>query len=81
MFAKLRTAKFFKVSVNDEGVAVGFLGRTARIARVHQEGLPDTVEQGGPTYRYPARPLLGFTEEDRELIRDLLLEHVTNLTA
>jgi phage virion morphogenesis protein len=79
MFAKLRTAKNLKVSVSDEGVAVGFLGRTARIARVHQEGLPDTVEKGGPTYRYPARQLLGFTQEDREAIRDLLLQHVTDL--
>jgi phage virion morphogenesis protein len=75
MFAKLRTNKHLKVFVDDEGVAVGFLNRTARIARVHQEGLPDLVEPDGPTYRYPARQLLGFTEADRELIRDVLLRH------
>lgn len=73
MFAKMRTARHMKVQVTGEGVAVGFLGRTARIARVHQDGLEDSVEVGGPRYRYPQRSILGFTDEDRQKIREVVL--------
>lgn len=76
MFAKLRTAKLMKIDIDAEGVAIGWTGRVARIARVHQEGLESEVAPGGPKYRYPMRQLLGLTEADRELIRDKLLEHL-----
>ncbi len=77
MFAKLRTAKHFKVQTTEEGVAVGFLGRAARIATVHQEGREDRVKPGGPTHRYSARTLLGFTDAEREQLRDSVLAHLT----
>ncbi len=73
MFAKMRTARHMKVQVTGEGVAVGFLGRTARIALVHQEGREDAVEAGGPRYRYAERRLLGFTQSEREQIHDRIL--------
>ena len=76
MFEKLRAARHLKVQTDEEGVAVGFLGRTARIARVHQLGLRDQVQPGGPQYDYPARELLGLTEAEREQIKDLLLQHL-----
>lgn len=76
MFQKLATAKHLKVRVTGEGVLVGFFGRTARIARVHQEGLRDQVAPDGPEVKYPARPLLGFSESDRTRIRDVLLDHL-----
>lgn len=79
MFAKLKTAKHLKTQLTGEGVAIGFLGRAARIAQVHQEGLVDQVERDGPSYRYPARRLLGFTDADRELIKDMLLNHLGGL--
>lgn len=77
MFQGLTKAKHFKVQASDQDVAVGFLGRVARIARVHQEGLSDRVTAGGPTVRYERRELLGFTDAERQMIRDLLLEHWT----
>ncbi|NML31786.1 phage virion morphogenesis protein [Paraburkholderia antibiotica] len=76
MFAKLRTAKWLKVEVTAEGLAVGFEGRVARIAAVHQEGQLAPVDPHGPTYRYPRRALLGFTDDDYRLIRDMLIEHM-----
>ncbi|ABM38597.1 phage virion morphogenesis protein [Polaromonas naphthalenivorans] len=76
MFSKLRTAKWLKVQVTGEGVAVGFLGRASRIASVHQGGERDLVKPGGPAYQYPVRELLGFTAEDRENIQDLILQHL-----
>ncbi len=77
MFTKLRTSQWLKIETGEHHLAVGFFGRVARIARVHQEGLTDRVENNGPEYKYPSRVLLGFTPADRELIRDSLLRHLT----
>jgi phage virion morphogenesis protein len=76
MFAKMRTARFLKVETDAEGLAIGFAGRVARLARIHQDGETAPVEPGGPDYKYPVRQLLGFTQQDRELIRDKLLAHL-----
>lgn len=48
MFAKLRHAKYFKVSARPNAVSMGFVGRLARIARVHQEGLAEKAWPDGP---------------------------------
>jgi len=77
MFQGLTKAKHLKVEASEQAVAVGFLGRVARIARVHQEGLSDRVTANGPTVRYERRELLGFTDAERQTIRDLLIEHLT----
>lgn len=76
MFGKIRMAKHFKVLRDGQGPAVGIVGRSARIASVHQYGLRDAVTPGGKEVQYPERVLLGFTEDDVERIRDLLLEHL-----
>lgn len=76
MFTKLRTARFLKVATTESQIAVGFFDRVARIARVHQYGLTDKVGKNGPSYKYPARVLLGFSEGERDLIRDALLNHI-----
>lgn len=77
MFAKLRTIRHLKLITNAEGVSIGFLGRTAQIARVHQEGLKDEVSPGGPTVLYPERRLLGMSREDVEAIKDMILETIS----
>ncbi|MEA0907762.1 phage virion morphogenesis protein [Xanthomonas campestris pv. campestris] len=76
MFAKLRQAKFFKVSASPNAVSVGFVGRVSRIARVHQDGLTERVRPPGPMARYAKRVLLGLSAEDRQLIRDQILNHL-----
>ncbi|APP87391.1 phage virion morphogenesis protein [Xanthomonas hortorum] len=75
MFAKLRQAKYFKVSATPNAVSVGFMGRVSRIARVHQEGLTEQVRPGGPKARYEKRMLLGFTKEDRQITENMILSH------
>lgn len=75
MFAKIRQPKHLKVQATPDAAAVQFLGRVARIAQVHQGGLPDRVARGGPRVRYERRELLGFNAADRELIERTLLEH------
>lgn len=78
MFARMRTAKHLRLQADEQAASVGFIGRTARIARVHQEGLRDQVQAGGATYEYPVRALLGLSEGDRERIKDLLLDHLAD---
>ena len=76
MFQKIRTQKNLKIEQDENQLSVGFFGRVARIARVHQEGLTDKVAKKGPAYLYPARPLLGFSVSDQTLIRESLLRHI-----
>lgn len=77
MFSKLSTARFMKMQVTPEGVAVGFFGRIAKIARVHQEGMSDIVKPSGRPYQYPSRILLGFSKADRDMIGDELIKHLS----
>ncbi|MBK5412084.1 phage virion morphogenesis protein [Pseudomonas sp. TH34] len=77
MFKKLRTASYLKVRGDSNAVTVGFTGRIARIARVHQYGLNDRAERGAPDVRYEQRELLGLNEANLDLIRDSLLNHLT----
>ena len=75
MFKKLRTATYLKVRGDSSGITVGFTGRIAQIARVHQYGLRDRAERGAPDTRYATRKLLGLTDKDLDIIRDGLLAH------
>lgn len=79
MFAKIRTARYMKLETTESQLVIGFFGRIARIAGVHQRGLRDKVAKNGPDYQYPARPLLGFSATDREMIRDRLLDELRSL--
>lgn len=77
MFAKLKQARFLRAESDSQGLTIGFVGRVARVARVHQFGESDHVASNGPQYKYPARVLLGLTDTDRDLIADMLLAHLT----
>lgn len=76
MFAKLRQARYLRAESDTMGLAIGFAWRIARVARVHQFGERARVAPGGPEYQYPARVLLGFTYEDREMIQSMLLTRI-----
>lgn len=76
MFKKLRTTRFLQIQADERGFAIGFAGRVARLARIHQFGEESRVAPYGPVYRYPVRALLGFTVAEREMIRNRLLRHL-----
>jgi len=76
MFSKLGQAKHLKLQSTADSAALTFLGRTARMARVHQYGLRDKPGRNSPDTQYARRELLGFSAADRELIRDSLLTHL-----
>jgi phage virion morphogenesis protein len=77
MFTKLRTAKYLKAKATEAGASVEFTGRAGQIASVHQEGTVDRVAPKGPRVRYPRRRLLGFAATDRDMIRDVLIDHLS----
>lgn len=79
MFAKIRTAKHLKVKATGDQIEVGFFGRVARIARIHQEGLEERNLTNGRRYRYPSRKLLGVGKMHINTVRHSLLYHLALL--
>ena len=76
MFLKMPRASYLKAKGAGQSITVGFTGRVARIARVHQYGLKDRAEANAPEVKYKQRQVLGLTEFDLDLIRDGLLAHL-----
>ncbi|PZP30438.1 MAG: phage virion morphogenesis protein [Roseateles depolymerans] len=78
MFTKIRQASYLKTQASPEEATVGFAGRIARIASVHQFGLRDLVKAGGPEYTYPKRALLGLTSDEKERVRSMILDRLSS---
>ncbi|PWB14233.1 phage virion morphogenesis protein [Acinetobacter sp. AM] len=77
MFNVIKTSKYMRIERTADGVAIGFMNRVANIARVHQYGLRDRVERDGPTVKYDARELLGFTPDELDMIESEVLNHLS----
>ncbi|WP_380184882.1 phage virion morphogenesis protein [Kalamiella sp. sgz302252] len=73
MFARLRTAKYMKAKGTADDAVVEFAGNVQRMARVHHYGLRDRPARGGKEVVYEARPLLGLTEEDLQVVENIFL--------
>ncbi|WP_426767379.1 phage virion morphogenesis protein [Erwinia aphidicola] len=76
MFAKLRTVKYMKSKGTGDDAAVEFTGRVQRMVRVHHYGLRDRPARGGQDVQYEARPLLGFSDDDLEMIEQEITHHL-----
>ena len=78
MFAKLRTARYFKIQSNANEVSVGFNGSSAMVAKVHQYGLMSSPSKTKDfKVRYAQRELLGFSQSDLDIIEDLVIEQLS----
>ena len=55
---------------------VDFTGKVQRMARVHQYGLKDRPNRNSRDVQYEARPLLGFTRDDEQMIEDVIIRHL-----
>lgn len=79
MMAGLRAARRLKVTATPQSSEIGWNGRDARIAAVHQFGALDYVDRAhsDAKARYPARPLIGLTPEDVAQVRATVLEHLS----
>lgn len=76
MFVKMRSARHLRAQSTASEATVGISGRAARIARIHQEGLRDQVQPGGPSVIYPRRELLGLSDDDTGRVRDWVTDRV-----
>ncbi len=76
MFRKLRGGRNLRADATDREAWIGFTGRAADIARIHQDGLFDRPSAKAKPVRYAERALLGLTEAERSRAVDILLEHV-----
>lgn len=76
MFAKLRTSRYMKASGDDSSAAVEFTGNVQRIARVHQSGLKDKPGRSSPAVQYPERQLLGFSDNDQQLVESMIIKYL-----
>jgi len=79
MFSRLRQARRMRLRSTPDEAAIAFMGRAARIARVHQYGLRDRPGKGQADVRYERRELLGFSVDDLRLIEEKLIQHLTNV--
>lgn len=76
MFRKLRSGRNLRADATDQEAWIGFTGRAAEIARVHQDGLQDRPAAKAKPVRYAKRRLLGITDAERSRVLDMLLAHV-----
>ncbi|MEH8744318.1 phage virion morphogenesis protein, partial [Klebsiella pneumoniae] len=74
MFAKLRTNRYMKATGSDSAAVVEFTGKVQRIARVHQLGLKDKPSPKSAAVEYPQRQLMGFTDDDRQLVESVIID-------
>nr|WP_186354018.1 phage virion morphogenesis protein [Pseudomonas psychrotolerans] len=80
MFEKIRRARYLKAEGTPRQAVIGFGGRVARIAEIHQHGLNDRPAKKAPSMRYPRRELLGLTKSDLKLVEGILLLEIERFT-
>ncbi|MDV7070267.1 phage virion morphogenesis protein [Citrobacter werkmanii] len=78
MFQKLRTSRYMKASGRNDAAVVEFTGKVQRIAQIHQYGLKDRPNPHAQDVQYPERQLLGFSQDDKQLVEVLVLVNLIN---
>lgn len=73
MFAKLRTSRFMKATAGNDAAVVEFTGKVQRMVNVHQYGLKDKPGRNSAPVQYDARPLIGFSAEDRQTVEEIII--------
>lgn len=76
MFRKIRRSGNMQAGHNDHEAWIGFAGRLAAVARVHQFGEKDRPARHAREVRYARRELLGEMAQDREELLDAVIEHL-----
>ncbi|MGX2969307.1 phage virion morphogenesis protein [Ursidibacter sp. B-7004-1] len=81
MFRKIATPRFMKLRRTAEGIELGYSGSDANIANVHQYGLRARVNRRADwKVKYEQRELLGFSDEDIQMIEDLVIKALADGT-
>lgn len=64
--------KRMQANSGENWAEVGFSGRTAELAAVHQYGKTIKVFKNRPQVRYPIRELIGMRQADKQYVRETL---------
>ncbi|EIJ69430.1 phage virion morphogenesis protein [Pasteurella bettyae] len=79
MFKKITSPSHLKLKRNDDGLTLGFSGGDAAIANVHQHGLKSRIsDRLAFKVKYAQRELLGFTDEDVEMIENYVIKALSD---
>lgn len=78
MFQKLRASRYMKATGSENSAVVEFTGKVQRIARVHQYGLKDRPNPHSRDVQYAERRLLGFSQNDKDLMEAMIINHFKN---
>lgn len=76
MFFKISNTTWLKARASEQQAVVEFVGTANRLATIHQYGLKDRIK--GREISYPARELLGITEQERDQLETTLLAHLSH---
>jgi phage virion morphogenesis protein len=77
MFAKLRTNRFMKATGSNDAAVVEFTGKVQRMVNVHHYGLKDKPSRYSKEVQYDARPLIGFSDDDRQTVEAIIIEKLS----
>ncbi|WP_313088432.1 phage virion morphogenesis protein [Atlantibacter hermannii] len=80
MFAKLRTSSYMKAVADESAAAVEFTGKVQRLVQVHHFGLKEKVGPKSKIIKYPARQLLGFSQQDIDFISNTIINYLSDLS-
>ncbi|MBB5985304.1 phage virion morphogenesis protein [Sphingobium lignivorans] len=76
MFRRIRRSGVMLANASDQEAWVGFAGRVAAVARIHQLGLFDKPSANAAEIRYAMRELLGFSAQDRAMVLEATIDHI-----
>ena len=66
--------KQLKTEYSADYAAVGFGGRTATVAEIHQQGKTIKPSRYAKATNYPIRALVGFSQDDEKWMREIINE-------
>lgn len=75
MFQKIIRQKYLKPEYSSQGASVGFTGFISLVATEHQYGLRGRINER-ISAKYPQRELLGFTQNEIDMIEEAIVNHV-----
>lgn len=74
MFFKISSPAWLKARASEQQAVVEFVGTANRLVNTHHYGLKERIK--GREVQYPARELLGITEQEVGQLESLLLMHL-----
>ncbi|MEF9957978.1 MAG: phage virion morphogenesis protein [Acinetobacter sp.] len=69
-----------KTEYSADKAAIGFGGRTAQIAKVHQEGKTIKPSRYAKATKYPIRELIGFSQDDEKWISEEIIVFMSKIS-